>query len=737
MTRLPWQHTQSRAKSGSDKSHLSNPQEWFSRTTSEPSRQALSDLVRAHKRETSDDSKSSRSRSRSTTVTSPDWQKARSRRGSASEDHRTTFELPPTREGSIYSTYELKEGSPKSFLAKGSLMLKRTGSKLSLSSTGSSSTLGLNSPPRPSTTNSNICSRDDIRGRISIPFDFQHVTHTEQVQFAGLSRIEEAELAQRFDTIATEQLPVTELRGIEASDIHSMNGLVKAMINIQCATPVEAAVPLLPATPPRPNPPPKDMNTKKLSLRVLQSPIRSRPSSPVSPRRSHPRVVDPSSDVNDMAALRPSCKVPKDSHTIMQPNLNSKPLPQLPIIHAVTTMDDSARAMIAVPLPTPPSAVSPAFDYFSGKGTPHHRQKSSIATSRQLTTYPSSKVSMPDLLAPNHRDSAIRALPRHRSDMALSRQNRDVFPSRESCVSTNFSVINTMNWEDAIDEAWDVSGADGDDDPTSPGIRTPLSSNASPSLAGPLRPNSHEAAMVSPMITESKQVQHLPAGSVSPFCTQDFRKLECVQEDQPQSCKNGLGISACLRAGPNSPTINFSRSSSLHLRQRSSSTSCVPQESLTRSSSQESIILSIASSVVGTQRSSSSSVLAEDLMHMNRVREHTINETPEEENDRDKLYPDLATKPRPESGCLPSGVLDYVMQSSIDNAAIVFPIPPVPNHKHGKSSSKLVVPERRSSIVASELGTSTRKRSNTTGTRPRQGSRMSYSLFPCPQGVAS
>ena len=73
------------------------------------------------------------------------------------------------------------------------------------------------------------------------------------------------------------------------------------------------------------------------------------------------------------------------------------------------------------------------------------------------------------------------------------------------------------------------------------------------------------------------------------------------------------------------------------------------------------------------------------------------------------------------------------------------PMPPVSpaQHKHSKSVPRGIVPDRVSSMATSQSSTRPgRGRSNTTGARPRQSARISYSLFPIatpppPTGVPS
>lgn len=736
MARLPWQHVRSRTRSSSEKPQSSEGQGWFTRNTAEPSRQALVDLVKVHRRESSGDSSSLRSRSRGTTITSMDWQNGRSRQASVTDENTPPQDSPSRRrEGSVYSMAD--SSSSKSILSKGGLMLRRTGTKLSLSSTGSSSNTVVTSPPRTTTSVTTSSGRDETRSKISAPFDFQHVTHTEQEHFHGLSRIEETELVHRFSHIATDQLHASELRGIQASAITATNPSSETSMKPQCLT----AVNLVPETaniiPSRPAPPPKDTITlagpgpREALVGSLPRSAKIASSSLLSRLPPLP-IVDTSIKPEDVIPFLPSGTT--QSSTSVS---GDKPLPRLPVIHAVTTEDDTARAMISAPLPTPPATSALGSDTSFFARTVHQRQKSSVALPRHMSFYPSSKASLPNLQAVSYLDATKKVLPRHRSDMALSRQRQNSPPSCHSRTSTNFGPIDTCNWEDAVDEAWDDVD-DGQDstygsimsqhirqhEQTAPqGIAVEHSAGSTPlTMADPPR-----------LHLDSFNSSFDSAVGIS---LSDIPESEALREDERQVSLAGLGIMSFSDTASQPSPINFSRSSSLRL-PRHSLNHHSPNESLTRSSSQESIILSIASSINGTQRSSSSSVLAEDLLSMSRIQEDTVREAIEEDQNEFAASEVAQIRVRPESGCLPSGIMKQIARESVEAKVLLdrpvpLELPSTPVHKHSKSTPKVSVPERRSSMVATNSARPMRFRSNTTGGRPRPSSRISYSLFPTP-----
>ncbi|KAK5325208.1 hypothetical protein LTR70_002588 [Exophiala xenobiotica] len=743
MARLPWHHSRSRTKSGNEKTYLSSSQDLFSRHTAEPSRQALADLVKVHKREKSDDVDGPRTRSRGSTITSLEWQRSRSRTGSGSDDAGSRPYSPHhTREGSVYSTWDRSEGATRALLAKGGMMLKRTGSKMSLSSAGSSSTLGLASPPRGSNVSAmNAPIRgEELRNKISAPFDFQHVTHTEETQFAGLNRIEEAELVNQFTDVVTCQSAAPGLRGIEVSDIGTTAGCYHALTADISSNELNPPLPQLSSTTTRPTPPPKDEVAEDCIVSGASAgkpTATSRCWGPRSPGFSPKGVLA----AVDLALARADQSTPPRSargQTRVAANdgdLNAKPLPDLPItptevpiIHAVTTEDNTARAMIAAPLPTPPVGISPALEGAYASGEPLHQgQKSSLGLPRHMSLYPSTKASMPNLLSVDRLSATPKALSRHHSDVALSQQARIAPAPLRSCDSRmSFAAIDTMDWEDAVDEAWDDVNEANDSamDTSFSSFNSAFSVNVDEAIS---------AASTPLMMAPSRPLPALPSQRASPSNGVKSHQLGSVQEDEQQTELSGLGICSCPPAAPAALLPNFSRSSSTSLLRRRSSMCYGSNESLTRSSSQESIILSIASSFIETQRSSKSSVCAEDLLTLSKAQRQPIPVSSVPGQDGQTLEETTSKKARPESGCLPSDILEQLTkvsatlssQEAAEAQDTVPPVPPMPQHKYSKLSPKVAVPERRSSVTASG-----RNRSNTTGARPRQSARISYSLFP-------
>ena len=131
MGRFPW--SQGHSKQGGDKAHTV-AHEWFPKEHVEPSRQALTDLMKEYssfESGNSDISPQARTRSRTNTVTSSFSVYARSM-SDASND---VASRPSSQQSFVDNGMPLPErheSTAKSLLAKGTRILKRQGSKLNL-----------------------------------------------------------------------------------------------------------------------------------------------------------------------------------------------------------------------------------------------------------------------------------------------------------------------------------------------------------------------------------------------------------------------------------------------------------------------------------------------------------------------------------------------------------------------------------------------------------------------------
>ena len=131
MGRFPWNHGHS--KQGSDKLHAV-AHDWLWKDNAEPSRQALTELMKEHASSesgTSDVSPKFRGRSRTNTVTSSFSFYAQS----VSDASNDLVSRPSSQQSFVDAGVPLadrQENTAKNLLSKGTRMLKRQGSKLNL-----------------------------------------------------------------------------------------------------------------------------------------------------------------------------------------------------------------------------------------------------------------------------------------------------------------------------------------------------------------------------------------------------------------------------------------------------------------------------------------------------------------------------------------------------------------------------------------------------------------------------
>ncbi|KAJ6021610.1 hypothetical protein N7540_007114 [Penicillium herquei] len=161
----------------------------------------------------------------------------------SSQDERTTSSL---------GMRERSDRSSRSFLARGSRILRRQGSKINIVATLDEEDEFDREKPR--TEKSDMFgrhrSRNDQNGKlkslISDPFDFHHLTHTSPSQFQSLDQTRENDLVTEFSVIRASQRPETGLKGIRADDIHFRNFSVDNLAAYGQATTVDEPAPQSP-----------------------------------------------------------------------------------------------------------------------------------------------------------------------------------------------------------------------------------------------------------------------------------------------------------------------------------------------------------------------------------------------------------------------------------------------------------------------------------------------------------
>ncbi|KAL1853852.1 hypothetical protein Plec18167_007161 [Paecilomyces lecythidis] len=172
---------------------------------------------------------SGRSRSNTTTSTTTSLMSNRqSPASSMTSLDASSLRSQEERSGSV-AGLEKQESTSKSFFSRGSRIIRRQGSKFSISATldEADETEKEKEKQRVSELFSRKSRRseshDHMKRIISDPFDFHHLTHTNPTQFQALDNASRNELVTEFSAIRASQKPGTELKGIRAEDIHFRN----------------------------------------------------------------------------------------------------------------------------------------------------------------------------------------------------------------------------------------------------------------------------------------------------------------------------------------------------------------------------------------------------------------------------------------------------------------------------------------------------------------------------------
>lgn len=219
-----------------------------------------------------------------------------------------------------------------------------------------------------------------FKHRISSPFDFQHLTHTDRHQFAALEQASENDLVAEFRAVRASQAPRRDLTGIKADDLHFSNFSSENLASMDSRSPSAFSTRSPPQSPESsqesylPEPPRQDFSQR--TVRTCRS-VESFSQPAIAPR-SHRHTQ--SSNVPPPGASRlplaPIDDLPEDSSDIQrfpsptrtrsnrQSGMWAKFAPLSPAIensassmvnvpdfvgHAVTTPDDSAIHPVSPP----------------------------------------------------------------------------------------------------------------------------------------------------------------------------------------------------------------------------------------------------------------------------------------------------------------------------------------------------------------------------------------------------
>ena len=594
-----------------------------------------------------------------------------------------------------------------------------------------------------------------IKPNISGPFGFQHVTHTEQGQFQSLNSATRTELVSTFSALQNDQAPATEIRGIAVADLPSSPGANTSHEVTQLPSPTSSIMPDLPNTPPRPAPPPKDdplPRRRSPNIRLSRSvenfsrPTRSpafgadiSPISETGPENDH----DP--DGSGLPSAPPSplswadatnetlSSISSRRQSIAPLHLLDKPLPAPPttapppqLVHAVSTADDSALPLRTAPLPDLPQISNHGVEQHGGMRSPAPvdarpptPRRSSL---RHMQTFPSPKAARR-----RSQSSGEMTLGSVLVSAALASSLVSQMPKPKRRTSVGIKKIDIEGWEDAIEYSWDHP-ADLDDDFYA-GFDQPVAMEGPPVAEdGTLRVarrntmNRPVPLTLTPVIEQESsqrlfddpQLQSPTTGypskepsapSLHGLWIEAFRPTTAIQDEggfipDRESKTDSLRIPASRRD---------------------------PAATLSKSSSQESIILSIASSIMGTHRSSNSSTSLGDLSHVAKNEDDNNCQHESAEGSISGSSQETVTT-EPQSVSTPATEFPSPLNSNNSS--------PAHKRERGTSFSRVQVPNRTSSIAAANpMPMGPRQRSTTLNGRPKniRTSHSSYSLFPSAQ----
>lgn len=594
MGRISWNN--SRTKASNEKTTLERSQEWFSVGNGESSRHALSDLVRRHRGNYSGATAGSKSSKLPTTGrTSP-----------APATSRPTLSPDHTRPPTSFRQHGRPVTPTRNLLDRSAQIIRRTGSRMSMSSTGSVSTVGPPGHVRSSQSSLSEMKSGNLHAYISKPYDFHHITH--------------AERAQVHDLITS-----------GSTELSSSNLLPSAGS---------------PSSPPAPVPLAKD-SPPQLPL----------PSSHLSRMASSSSMFNKWQGSLEVELNKP-LPTPKLMDSPFPPTpVEARPLPPLPVVHAVSTSDDTARPLMTSPLPTPPPFRA-TFEEPKGPTQQHNAVRDFHKPTGKTST------AIPATFNNRATIDCVAVTPQSVSPVPPSTNSSAGAASR---LTTGLSVIDSMNWEEVIDEAWDYVSDQED-------LQTLPTSSVSSWQSSPVEPHGPSSTAGTSMASTPvsapalSKLEHAPLG-------------ETLKPVAYSPCM-GLGIEAQTDSSLASTT------------DRTESADCT----VTRTNSHASHGQSSNSSVLGTERSSTSSLALMLPMMCVDTGTHT----------------NVAVRARPESGCLPVDILAEMSSGPLfvatDERRRGKNVPTVPTHQPQQRQSACL-PCSSSSI--SSPGTAVRKRSNT------------------------
>ncbi|KAL6245079.1 hypothetical protein RBB50_007854 [Rhinocladiella similis] len=734
MGRFQWIHGHS--KQSGDKLH-SVAHDWFSKDNVEPSRQALTEMMKEHSGvETgpSDGFPRHHGRSRTNTVTSAGSQYTRSISDGSNHDYTSR---PSSRQSYAENNLPLSdryENNAKGLLSRGTRILKRQGSKLNLLSSPVeerslepvAGRMGDGSPVKARQRQlTNGSKRTGLKRSISGPFGFQHLSHGDQAHFQNIDTVAKSDLTSEYHAIQADQQPEDHVRGIPITELLTN----KVELSVQRGSdeptsPTTAAIPYLPTTPPRPEPPPKE----NLLLPYSPSDVRMSRSMENFSRPTRLSVTSNDASPTSQLSQRLSALSP-----VSRQSLLGKPLPILPdVVHAVSTRDDIALPLRTAPLPSPPTTrmeavleegkvelqevpTSLSCNDLCALATRYKRRSQSSGELQLQAAYYNMTLTMTNV------EAALDEPVEHLNDQP---------PTAKATLTTD--PVELQDWEDAIDYSWDVA-SDGDKSDSDATLERPQNQSIPQENCLAVEQSAIDEASSS---ASTPLMMQLPRTTYRPEGQTRREDRSSIQYEEPGSPLLGLGLDSLYPI----PNVSIAKAEPTAIPQH-----CDPQNpprserphilpspfsSISKSSSQESIIYSIASSIAGTQRSSHSSSSLSDFAHLANFG-----------GSKESLRLDLQDITSYAEHHNREGSQETIREDDEDEQAkgsgarCDMPNTPttssVLRHDRGASAPSIPIPERKSSMPSGDSPkTDGRRRAGTTNSRPRRNTRVSYSLFP-------
>jgi hypothetical protein len=446
-----------------------------------------------------------------------------------------------------------------------------------------------------------------LKRTISEPFNFSHVTHTNQQQLPALHRVSDNELVTEFSVIRASQKPKPELKGIRAEDLHFKNFSSEDLHHQDSPDPVESKTSPT-TTPPRSRDssrlfttPPTARNSR--SIENFSRPAPRSPMSPTSPIAPPPRtsswaactppsepshpgisgILSSTSQINVFDVRDPTTPENQSSlslPTTLSPDAEDGVNSSVP--HAVTTVDDSARLLrplLHAILPSDLADVPEEDETTFWQSSPGRSSRPSTGRSslRHAQSFPVTKTTFDRRLSSRQSSQTLGqsplTSPPFRSPGSLDAPfEPEKSPSKRGTPSAKRFSIGLKaidgSWEDVIDYSyehaaeascnfdWDRRSVEEDEEgdlcytpSEAPGAPTPPAEEKSRFFPGAFRPSKLDTSQLTvpdlePTSAQSKSTTHEAITPLHPFGSRGFAAGRSSKDSDYFKTKPSLVISS-------------------------------------------------------------------------------------------------------------------------------------------------------------------------------------------------